>query len=50
MNETSQTDDQTDLGPFAPGDEERFRTNALVIMVAFVSLPLLGLLVFLLPF
>lgn len=50
MNETSQIDDQTYLGPFAPGDEERFRTNALVTLVAFASLSLLAMLAFLLLF
>ncbi|WP_017584277.1 hypothetical protein [Nocardiopsis valliformis] len=42
MHNTSQSQDMTDLGPFSPGDEERFRSNALVALVAFGSLTLLG--------
>ncbi|GAA1092893.1 hypothetical protein [Nocardiopsis metallicus] len=38
MHNTSQSQDTTDLDPFSPGDEERFRTNALVALVAFGSL------------
>ncbi|GAA1461424.1 hypothetical protein GCM10009603_26390 [Nocardiopsis exhalans] len=48
MHNTSQSQDMTDLGPFSPGDEERFRSNALVALVAFGSLTLLGVLGFLL--
>ena len=50
MHNTFQNQDTTDLGPFSPGDEERFRTNALVALVAFGSLTLLGVLGFLLFF
>lgn len=48
MNNTSQTDDQTDLGPFSPGDEERFKNNALLALVAFFTLTALGVLAYLL--
>ncbi len=48
MDTTSQTEDQTDLGPFSPGDEERFRSNALIALVAFFTLTMLGVLGYLL--
>lgn len=38
----------TDPGPFAPGDAERFRSNALIALTAFVSVTLLAVLAFLL--
>jgi hypothetical protein len=50
MHNTSQSQYTTDLGPFSPGDEERFRSNALLALVAFGSLTLLGVLGFLLFF
>ncbi|MGW5879710.1 hypothetical protein ACWFMI_24470 [Nocardiopsis terrae] len=52
MNDTSQTEagSEFELGPFAPGDDERFRTNALIALVAFASLSALGVLAFVLFF
>ncbi|WP_017589989.1 hypothetical protein [Nocardiopsis ganjiahuensis] len=46
MNDTSQIDDQTDLGPFSPGDEERFKTNALLALVAFVTVTVVAVVAF----
>ncbi|MEU3018203.1 MULTISPECIES: hypothetical protein [unclassified Nocardiopsis] len=41
-------ENETDLGPFAPGDAERFRLNSLIALSAFVSVTLLAFLTFLL--